>query len=294
MDESSREALGHFLRVRREQITPEQVGIPTRRGRRTPGLRREEVAFLADIGVKWYARLEAGDDIHPSAATLTGIAIALRLSNAEVEYVLQLAGLQLPAGAVLEIDMTVPAPLSALLNNFRGCAVTIGDRILTPLQWNALSDQIHGHSRYKLPVERNVLVRSLLDPDFIAFLGPAREEVVARSVGAFRLNYSSLRPSPLVTAVYDKIKDHPLFRRAWDRRIVAGAEMTADNVIVRNHAVVGRLAVCAVDLGIPARPDLFLRALCPTDEATAAKFVQLEEIGRERAANAGPNLTICR
>ena len=73
-------------------MAPEQVGITSRRGRRTPGLRREEVAFLADIGVKWYARLEAGEDVHPSAATLTGVAFALRLSSAELEYVLELAG----------------------------------------------------------------------------------------------------------------------------------------------------------------------------------------------------------
>ena len=77
-------------------IAPEDVGIASRRGRRTPGLRREEVAFLADIGVKWYARLEAGDDIHPSEATLTGIAVALQLSSAEYEYMLDLAGLRHP------------------------------------------------------------------------------------------------------------------------------------------------------------------------------------------------------
>ena len=95
-NETGRQALGRFLRERRERTSPEKVGIVSVRGRRTPGLRREEVAFLADIGVKWYARLEAGDEIHPSAATLTGIANALRLSNAELEYVLELAGVTQP------------------------------------------------------------------------------------------------------------------------------------------------------------------------------------------------------
>src|SRR5579862_4258541 len=94
--ETSRQALGRFLRERRERIAPEAVGIASRRNRRTPGLRREEVAFLAEIGVKWYARLEAGDEIHPSAATLTGIAVALQLSNVELEYMLELAGLLRP------------------------------------------------------------------------------------------------------------------------------------------------------------------------------------------------------
>ena len=116
-DETSRQALGRFLRERRERTKPEAVGISSTRGRRTPGLRREEVAFLADIGVKWYARLEAGDEIHPSAATLTGIAIALRLSNAELEYVLELAGVRQPQATSSKIDLTMPEPVSALLNN---------------------------------------------------------------------------------------------------------------------------------------------------------------------------------
>ena len=115
--ETGRQALGRFLRERRERTSPEAVGIVSVRGRRTPGLRREEVAFLADIGVKWYARLEAGDEIHPSAATLTGIATALRLSNAELEYVLELAGVRQPLATPSEVDLTIPEPIAALLNN---------------------------------------------------------------------------------------------------------------------------------------------------------------------------------
>lgn len=126
--ESRRQALGLFLRKRREEITPEDVGISSRRGRRTPGLRREEVAFLADIGVKWYARLEAGDEIHPSEATLAGIASALRLSSAEYEYMLDLAGRGHPVPTPAE-PTTIPGPIPALLGNLRGVAATVGDKI---------------------------------------------------------------------------------------------------------------------------------------------------------------------
>ena len=113
--ESPREALARFLRKRRETITPEQVGMSSRRGRRTPGLRREEVAFLADIGVKWYARLEAGDEIHPSESTLAGIAAALQLSSAEFEYMLDLAGLRHSLPSSTEVRTTLPEPILALL-----------------------------------------------------------------------------------------------------------------------------------------------------------------------------------
>ncbi len=271
MDETGRQALGRFLRERREQTQPEQVGISSTRGRRTPGLRREEVAFLADIGVKWYARLEAGDQINPSAATLTGIAVALRLSNVELEYMLELAGATRPVAAAAEIDVSVPDSLAALLDNLHGVAASIGDRILTPLRWNAASDALFGHSRFALAAERNWLVRSLLDPDFAAFLGPDREEYIAKAVGMFRLNYSSERPSPHVEAVYEAIRHERLFLRAWNRRIVSH-DLTGENVAFRIHSVAGRLAMFCADLGIWTRPDLFLRTMTPADEETSAKL----------------------
>lgn len=280
--ESPREALGRFLRKRRETIAPEDVGIASRRGRRTPGLRREEVAFLADIGVKWYARLEAGDEIHPSESTLTGIAVALQLSSAEYEYMLELAGRRhaLPSGT--EGRTAIPEPIPALLGRLRGVAATIGDKILTPLRWNALADAVYGHSRFKHPVERNALVRCLFDPDFIEFLGPERETLLLRAVGMFRLNYSSPRRSPLAGAVHEKIKDHPLFQWAWNRRVVA-AELSDENLMVRNHPLVGRLAVYAIDFATPMRPDLLLRTLVPGDEETTAKFNRLDGIEKERS-----------
>src|SRR5207247_9556892 len=75
--------LGDFLRSRREKLMPKAVGLPSGRRRRTPGLRREEVAELAGIGVDWYIRLEQGRTVSPSAATMDALARALRLGKAE-------------------------------------------------------------------------------------------------------------------------------------------------------------------------------------------------------------------
>ena len=279
--ETPREALGRFLRKRREALCPEQVGISSRRGRRTPGLRREEVAFLADIGVKWYARVEAGDEIHPSESTLVRIAAALQLSSAEFEYVLELAGLRraLPSDDA-QAGATIPLPFPALLGSLRGVAATVSDKILTPLRWNALADAMYDLSRYEDPIERNGLVRSLFDSRAVAFLGAEREEFVFRAVGMLRLNYSSRRPSPFANPVYERIKDDPLFQRAWNRRIVAG-ELTNENVTVRNHALVGRLAVYAIGFSTPMRSDLIFRTVAPADEETARKFSQLQDAGSE-------------
>lgn len=280
--ETRREALGHFLRERREALAPDQVGISSQRGRRTPGLRREEVAFLADIGVKWYARLEAGDEVNPSAATLLGIASALQLSNAELEYLLELAGLRHPAVDAEETTLGVSQPLAALLDNVGGVSAVIADRILTPLRWNRLADAIYGFSRIDSLIERNGLVRALFDSKFIEFLGPEREELVFRAVGMFRLNYSSPSPSPFVSEVYERVKEDPLFQEAWNRRVIA-SELTPDAVTVRYHPVVGRLDLHGVDFSVSHRTDLLVRLLIPANEETAQKFALLERHGADAA-----------
>ena len=83
MTEKARSELGDFLRSRREKLRPEEVGLANRRPRRTAGLRREEVAELAGIGVDWYIRLEQGRSVSPSATTVDALARALRLGKTE-------------------------------------------------------------------------------------------------------------------------------------------------------------------------------------------------------------------
>ncbi|HEY2473860.1 MAG TPA: helix-turn-helix domain-containing protein [Candidatus Cybelea sp.] len=288
--ETRREALGRFLRERRESLAPEQVGIASHRGRRTPGLRREEVAFLADIGVKWYARLEAGDEINPSAATLAGIAVALRLSAAELEYLLNLAGLRQPLFSSPDTE-TMPDPLAALISRSHGIAVKVGDRVLTPILWNTLADAIYGYSAFEDPIERNSLVRALYDPVFIAFLGAEREQLIFNAVGMFRLNYTSPSPSPFTAALYERVKDHPLFTWAWKRRVISN-ELTSSQLTVREHALVGRLNLYAADFNTPMRSDLFVRMNAPADDQTAAKFARLEQAAHEKPDFARPRLTV--
>jgi transcriptional regulator with XRE-family HTH domain len=89
---SSGTELGRYLRVRRTQVTPEEVGLPPSAGlRRTPGLRREELATLAGISIDYYTRLERGKGIHPSPSVVDSLARALRLEEAEHDYLRSLA-----------------------------------------------------------------------------------------------------------------------------------------------------------------------------------------------------------
>src|SRR5262245_44476312 len=91
--ELRRRELGAFLRSRRERIRPEQVGLRSVRRRRTPGLRREEVAQLAGVGVTWYTWLEQGRDINASAQVLEAVARTLRMDHQERQHLFRLTGI---------------------------------------------------------------------------------------------------------------------------------------------------------------------------------------------------------
>ncbi|HEX6356718.1 helix-turn-helix transcriptional regulator [Actinophytocola sp.] len=92
MEQDQRHELGVFLRSRRERITPADVGLPSTGRRRTPGLRREELALLAGISATWYTYLEQARDIRTSEQVLSALATALRLDRHEREHLFRLAG----------------------------------------------------------------------------------------------------------------------------------------------------------------------------------------------------------
>src|SRR5580658_6654219 len=123
MPELERRELGDFLRARRGRLSPESVGLPGRRRRRTPGLRREEVAQLAGIGVDWYVRLEQGRSVSPSAATIDALARALRLSPVEKAHLRALA--QAPDPRLFTPE-TVPATLKAVVESLNQPAYVTG------------------------------------------------------------------------------------------------------------------------------------------------------------------------
>ena len=91
--DDSRKQLGAFLRSRRESLDPQRLGLPRVGRRRTPGLRREEVAMLADVGVTWYTWLEQGRDVNPSSAVMAAVAKALQCTPTEARHLFVLAGL---------------------------------------------------------------------------------------------------------------------------------------------------------------------------------------------------------
>ncbi|GJM73720.1 hypothetical protein HMSSN036_59360 [Paenibacillus macerans] len=108
------EELSRFLRTRRERITPNQAGLPeSGRRRRTPGLRRSEVALLADVGLDWYTYLEQGRHINVSAEVLDRIAGALQLDESERRHLFHLARKEFPL-----IETEKPSKVTPALQHF--------------------------------------------------------------------------------------------------------------------------------------------------------------------------------
>jgi transcriptional regulator with XRE-family HTH domain len=156
---SPRELLASFLRERRARLQPQDVGLPRGTRRRTQGLRREEVAQLAGIGVTWYTWLEQARDIRVSSTFLDNLAKALCLNNAEREYLLTLA--QERANPAVP---QVSASLQRMLDATSQPAYLL-DVHWDVLAWNAAAACVFGDFGTVPPAQRNTMLHVFLSPE---------------------------------------------------------------------------------------------------------------------------------
>src|SRR5437660_718382 len=141
MKESERrQTLADFLRQQRARLAPGDVGLPAGLRRRTPGLRREEVAQIANIGTSWYIWLEQGRDVHPSAQVLESLAQALRLTPNERRHLFLLAGQPLPAPPVSPTEESVSPALQQVLDDLNPTPAYVMGRRYDYLAWNRAAD----------------------------------------------------------------------------------------------------------------------------------------------------------
>lgn len=184
--------------------------------RRTPGLRREEVAARAAIGIDWYVRLEQGRSTTPSRETVEALARALQLDEPDRAHLRALTRVERPPAFALE---RVPAPLSRLLTTLRQPAYVTGRR-WDVLAWNKPADRLLGFSRR--PVEsRNILVYVLLDPEARRLFGAGWESEARRIVAQFRAAYDLLGEAPEFVALREQLRAAPEFERWWKAHDVA-------------------------------------------------------------------------
>ncbi|CAN5333805.1 helix-turn-helix domain-containing protein [soil metagenome] len=219
MSDPRRSELGNFLRSRREKLTPKAMGLAGGRRRRTPGLRREEVAELAGIGVDWYIRLEQGRSVSPSLTTIDALARALRLSKVEHRH---LHALTKSADRALFVRETVPDTLRTLVESLNQPAYVTGRR-LDILAWNAAADEIFAFS--KLPKDdRNSLLNMLTNPATKRLLGKAWADQARRMVAQFRATHDLWAGDPAFVSLLARLRSGCVeFAGWWDSHEVRGA-----------------------------------------------------------------------
>lgn len=251
-DEERRRALGDFLKARRAQLSPSNVGLPERgASRRTPGLRREEVAQLAGVSVSWYTWLEQGRDIRASEQVLESIAAALMLSLEERNHVFRLAHKRLPPRP--EPKHTVCRALQTVLDNLPTSPAWILERSWNILVWNRAAREVFVDFGAVPMGECNILRLAFTDEELRQRL--VDWEAFARSMlAAFRASGEEFAGEPwFVRLVEDLKRVSPEFREWWPEHDVREAPVERVRL---NHPSVGLLELDNVSLRVNGDPEL--------------------------------------
>jgi transcriptional regulator with XRE-family HTH domain len=271
MDDSARrQELKVFLRARRAAITPQSAGLAAGPRRRTPGLRREELAALAGVGVTWYTWLEQGREIRVSRDALSRIARALSLSAHDAAYLFTLAREEVsPLVAPSEVDER----LRFAVDSIDLAPAWAADPILNVVAFNRLADVIYRFDDMSGPFARNQLWRHFADPKRIRLCGEAWDRIAASGVGLLRANYATRAGDSTFDALLSALREFPDFVRRWEAQYTAptSQRLTAD----LQREDLGVLSLFSIRLLLPDLPGFVVFLSRPADDATRATLARL-------------------
>lgn len=274
--------LREFLMSRRARITPEEAGLPGGGGRRrTPGLRREEVAVLAGVGASWYQWLEQGRDISVSPQVLDAVARVLRLSGAERRHLYVLAGLNPPPPEVARDDMNMCAGLRRIIDTWMPYPAHIMDAYWNCVMYNDAAASVLG---MRSETSENCLLTFFADPIYRA-RASSWERNAPQVVAMYRAACSDQPGDDGFAAVIAEAKAVSAeFAELWERRDIMPGGQVAKEI---EHPVAGTLFLESTQLKVPARPDLTIVLHTPLPDAetdTAGKLAWLASAEGRREA----------
>jgi transcriptional regulator with XRE-family HTH domain len=262
-EEHRRRELAEFLRIRRARLDPEDLGLPARRRRRTPGLRREDVAERAGLSTAWYTSLEQGRPVNPSRAVVAALADALRLSGVDRMYLFTLAGHTPPAAAdALGPDAAV---LQSLVDHVVAPAYCT-DAFTSVLAWNAAACEVFGDYARWPAEERNLLNLLFTEPAFGERLVD-RDEYAQRVVRTFRSRSDTYLSDPVaIEMVATLSRRSSAFRALWETHDLRRADTDTLEAVLPK----GRVVLTLVNLQAVTTPGVRFNAYLPADAAAAA------------------------
>ncbi|MEV1169433.1 helix-turn-helix transcriptional regulator [Nonomuraea sp. NPDC049784] len=250
----NRDGLADFLRIRRAHVTPAGVGLPAGDRRRTPGLRRQEVAQLAGMSIDYYIRLEQGRGPHPSRQILNALARALMLSQDERIHLFHLAGQAVEAPQIRE---DVPESLLHLISFLEEVPAYVLDARYDIRAWNPLASALMGGLESVTDENRNVIRWVFMSPDIAEHLDDEEKSRFARSSVADLRAAMGCYPDDrkLQALVAELLALSPHFAELWSRYEV---EVRREQRKQVTHPAVGTIdAICQV-MSVPDRDDLRL------------------------------------
>jgi transcriptional regulator with XRE-family HTH domain len=280
--ERRRAELADFLRKRRESITPEEVGLPDGGRRRTPGLRREEVAMLSGVGTTWYTWLEQGRDVRASLEVLEAIARALNLTPAERTHLILLGRGEDPPPCKSPAERVSPT-LRRLIENLGPNPAFVLGRRWDYLAWNTAACALFG--------DFDGIPRAARNHVWLTFIDPSRREMFSDweksarlLVAKFRADSARYLGDPEFEELIGALRhSSPEFCRAWKRHEVSGGGEGRKEV---RHPVEGLMVFEHAVLKPQQAPDQRLVLYSPRPEHdTPEKLARLIE-GSKRSAPA--------
>ena len=283
--ERRREELADFLRNRREALQPGDVGLPSGGRRRTPGLRREEVAQLAGVGTTWYTWLEQGRDVRASLDVLEALARALHMSQAERSHLVLLGRGEEAPPCKNPIERVSPT-LRRLIDGLGANPAYIIGRRWDYLAWNDAAVALLGDFGTVPRAARNHL--------WLTFTDPARRELFsdwaqsARTlVAKFRADSARHIGDPEFESLIAALRNSsPEFARAWERHEVSRAGEGRKDL---QHALVGEMSFSHAVFHPAEKLDQRLVLYSPLPENdTAEKLAWLMTSSEDAIAEIGP------
>lgn len=272
--ETRLQALSTFLKSKRAKIAPESVGFPMGSRRRTPGLRREEVAQLAGVSPTWYTWLEQGRDIKVSTSVLDCVASALQLNDDERNYLYALA-METGSSTVQhkEKPSEITPSLQRILQELRFCPTIVSDRRCEIVGWNQAASHVFMDFQ-QIPAEQRNIIQLLFKRKEFRRLAGNWEHFVGGYLAIFRTYYGQYMQDGWYEAFIDEMKrDHPEFQSLWEQSQVS----TAPDVLLEfRHAKVGKMLFNLTSFQVQGNNDLRCSVYTPAlESSTEAKLRRL-------------------
>ncbi|WP_185970925.1 helix-turn-helix transcriptional regulator [Alkalicoccobacillus porphyridii] len=231
--------LSHFLRSRRERLTPKEVGLPQTGYRRTPGLRRGEVATLAGISLEWYTFLEQGRSINVSIELLENLSQALRLNPAEHRHLFLLAHCQPPPVKPTQ-SSEVNGAIKQFIKSLGYSPACLLDERMNMIVSNDAFKAVFGKLEQLPKEEQNYIWVTFMSADFRAMKGDQWEPHAKRVVAQFRAKCAQYLDDPWWNEQTENlIAASPEFKAYWELHEVE--EDTTEHKII-HHPTAGKLA----------------------------------------------------